>query len=202
VDGALVIRKGARLIVVTLLLLTVWLECALHLADHSTATAVDAIPVAVEAAVVVAAVLAFESLAAIVTFRTVVTLKAFRTLESFGPIGAVLRPFGRPIRTAVGSAFESFCAFVASIVSALGSLEPFWTVVANDPLITLGAFEPLWPICAVSSIGALGSVGSIGSLDTRRPFGSLRSFVSLGPIGEVSSLGRQIWPFDTLAAVV
>src|SRR5579864_3068002 len=70
VDVAFLVREGPRLIVVTLLLLTVRLECALHLADHPAAAAVDAVAVAIEAAIV-AAVLTLEALAAVVTFGSV-----------------------------------------------------------------------------------------------------------------------------------
>jgi hypothetical protein len=182
----------------------------LHLADHPAAAAVDAIPVAVEATVI-AAVLAFEALAAVVTLGAVVALEALRTFKAFWPLGAILRALGRTVRSAIGTTIEALSAIVTSVVTAFDALEPFRTVVANDALVTLGAFEPFRPFCAFSSIDAfrsIGPIGSLGALDARRPIGSLRSFVTfgpfvtLGPFGERTSFGRQIYSIGPLAAVV
>jgi hypothetical protein len=191
----------------------------LHLADHPAAAAVDAVTVAVKAAVV-AAVLAFEALAAIVTFGAVEALEALWTFEAFGPFGAFLHSLGLAIRTALGAAIEALSAIVSPVVSAFDALEPFRTVVANDALVTLRAFESFGAVTAVYAIRALravhairalravdsiGAISSVGSLDAWRPFGSLESFVALRPFGEFASLRRRfnsVRPFAAIVAIV
>jgi hypothetical protein len=216
VDVAFLVREGPRLIVVALLLLTVGLECALHLADHSAAAAVDAITVAVEAAII-AAVLSLETLAAIVPLGTIEAFEALRTFEAFWPFGAFLRSLRLAILASLGAAIEAFSAIVSTIVSAFDALESFRTVIADDAFVSLCALETFWAIssvdaisslCAVDSIDALGTVdairaiGSIGAFDARRPFGALGSFLALGPVGEFASLRRRVSSFGPLAAAV
>ncbi|HKW45525.1 MAG TPA: hypothetical protein VJN22_07695 [Candidatus Eremiobacteraceae bacterium] len=55
----------------------------MHLSAHSSATAIHAVAIPVEASVAPAAILSFEALAAIVALRPVVALKSFAALEAF-----------------------------------------------------------------------------------------------------------------------
>ena len=210
------------MIVVALLLLTVWLERALHLADHASAAAVDAIAVAVEAAIV-AAVLAFEALAAIMSFGAVETLEALWPFEAFGPFGAFLGSLGLTIRAALGTAIEAFSAIVSAVVSTFDALKSFRAVVSDDAFVTLCALEPFGAVDAIGAlctictlrtvdairtlrtVDAIRTLGSVGSFNTRRPFGAFWPLVALGPVGELASLRRRfnsVGPFATIIAIV